>query len=191
MTAVLPNIRGLRGKPLMIVRRLSYGTVNEFLVLRQAERLLHNYDHHNGLTRKQQRQQIPPCVYYSCFSLVGGNIRYWVSEWAPPAARRQTPPLGSSPLASDKGQGGETLSDVTLPGDRTPFLCDVDYVLGDTMFSCSLEAAFEPETETRMQPRLTLHRMTADGLQHYSWIPTRSHLDWKKKGFWLSQPRVW
>lgn len=79
-----------------------------------------------------------------------------------------SPPLGSSPLASDKGQGAETLSDVTLPGDRTPFHHDVDYVLGDTMFSCSLEAAFEPETETRMQPRLTLHRMTADGLQHYS-----------------------
>lgn len=76
MTAVLPNIQGVTGKPLMIVRCLSYGTVNEFLVLRQAERLLRNYDHHNGLTRKQQRQQTPPRVFYSCFSLVGGNIRY-------------------------------------------------------------------------------------------------------------------
>lgn len=145
----------------------------------QAEHLLHNYDHHNGLTmqQQQQQQQIPPCAYYSCFSLARGNIRYRVSEGAPPAAPRQTPPLGSSALASDKGRGGETLSDVTLLGDRTPFLCDVDYVLGDAMFSCSLEAAFEPETETRMQPRLTLYRMTADGLQHYSCIPTRSHLD--------------
>lgn len=35
------------------------------------------------------------------------------------------------------------MSDVTLPGDQTPFSYDVDYVLGDTMFSYSLEAAFE------------------------------------------------
>lgn len=41
-----------------------------------------------------------------------------------------------------KGQGGETLSDVTLPGEQTPFSYDVDYVLGDTVFSYPFEAAF-------------------------------------------------
>lgn len=73
MTAVLPNIRGVTGKPLMIARCLSYGTVNEFLVLRQAERLLRNYDHHNGLTRKQQRQQTPPRVFLQLFLVSWGK----------------------------------------------------------------------------------------------------------------------
>lgn len=93
----------------------------------------------------------------------------------------KTPPLGSSVLASDKGQGGETLSDVTLPGDQTPFSYDVDYVLGDTMFSYSLEAAFEHETVMEMQPRLTLYCMRADELRPYSWNPMRSPFGIKKK----------
>lgn len=40
--------------------------------------------------------------------------------------KQQNPLLRSSALPSDKGQGGETLSDVTLPGDQTPFSYDVD-----------------------------------------------------------------
>lgn len=47
-------------------------------------------------------------------------------------------------LASDKGQGGETVSDVTLPEDQTPFFpSDVDYVRGDTALLHWLEAALE------------------------------------------------
>lgn len=86
-------------------------------------------------------------------------------------------PSGPQRLASDKGQGREILSDVTLPGDQTPFSYDVDYVLGDTMFSYSLEATFEHETETELQPRLTLYCMTADGLRPYSCSPERNYRD--------------
>lgn len=51
--------------------------------------------------------------------------------------------ISGSALPSDKGQRRETLGDVTLSGDQTPFSYDLDYVLGDAMFSYSLEATFE------------------------------------------------
>lgn len=82
-------------------------------------------------------------------------------------------------LASHKGRRGKTLSDVTVPEDQTPFSYDVDYVLGDTMFSYSLEATLEHETG--LQPRLRLYRTTADGAQPSSCFPMSSYLEFKKR----------
>lgn len=89
---------------------------------------------------------------------------------------------GPQPWHTTKGQGGETLSDVTLLEEQTPFSYDVDYVLGDTVFSDSLEAALEHVMGQR--PKLTPHRLTADGLPAAS----PGEVTWtQKKGFGLSQ----
>lgn len=74
-------------------------------------------------------------------------------------------------------------------GTKHCFSYDVDYVLGNAMFSYSLEVAFKhsiheglsrPTRETEMQPRLTLSLMTADGNDSYVHMTT--HLG-HKKGF--------
>ena len=58
----------------------------------------------------------------------------------------------------------------------------MDYVLGDAVFSESLEAALEQEMGRR--PRLTPYRLTADGLPAAS----PGEVTWnRKKGFGLSQ----
>ena len=95
--------------------------------------------------------------------------------------------ISGSALPSDKGQRGETLGDVTLSGDQTPFSCDLDYVLGDAMFSYSLEATFKTlfmEAWDVQQVSLWCSQdslRTAWLLMAYSSIPLRTRLRKKQK----------
>lgn len=70
-------------------------------------------------------------------------------------------------------KGKETLSDVTQPKDLTPSSYDVDYVLGDTMFSKSLEALLNTHFTAapgpqRVRPVLTTAAFIERKLQEVS-----------------------
>uniref|UniRef100_A0A3Q3VWI0 HMG box domain-containing protein n=1 Tax=Mola mola TaxID=94237 RepID=A0A3Q3VWI0_MOLML len=117
-----------------------------------------------------------PVNYSGTYSISSGG------PVSPQAGTADPSHQGPQPWHTTKGQGGETLSDVTLLEEQTPFSYDVDYVLGDTVFSDSLEAALEHVMGQR--PKLTPHRLTADGLPAAS----PGEVTWtQKKGFGLSQ----